>query len=364
MSETVTYGKNGISSGSVVYGYGGLSSGTFIYDENTFATRNIPTFAGSQYGTIDTPITFPGNFEVEVEFATTNTANQLFLGDDHTVSHYFNLISTHVSIFIANVNYIYAFGGATPQDGKVHVVKYALVGTSLTVYLDGISLGSQTVVPYTGANNFRIGSSNSVTIINFQGQILSVKFTDAGTVVANYVFDSGSTTEQFARGSTIDKITLINFATTDWNRYTQQRNIVHDAGVIGEAWGGDNVVVNGTFDADTDWGKGAGWSIADGKATSDGTTSNLTTTSGFNPALIVGIRILGTVKLLDRTAGNIAVSVNGTGGSDSGILTSNGVHTFIGFGPTTITSNFLITSGTGYIGSIDNITIKPLLEVA
>ena len=46
-------------------------------------TRLIPTFAGSQYGTIDTPITFTGDFEVEIEMASTynSAANSALFGD-------------------------------------------------------------------------------------------------------------------------------------------------------------------------------------------------------------------------------------------------------------------------------------------
>jgi len=343
--------------------------------------RRIPTFAGSQYGTIDTPITMVSGDEIEIEFANTTSdgashflidlfgggANRGYLSQSTT-----DKVTFDASHFTVTLDGVSVTSGTTafPVDGKIHVFKCSII--------------SGTHIDTIGAND--------VNGALFQGQILSVKFTDAGTVVANYVFDSGSDLYQLPRGEglgsekvingTFDeniddwlshnsavlsydagrlKVTsngvltgnayqtiatvigksyvvkvdyirdtqngilaasttqgdggnlanisltasgsyslvftatttttyirigaetsaaidhifdnvstkqlpdlaclLTNFATTDWNRYTQQRNIAHDAGIIGEAWVGDNVVVNGTFDTDL-----SGWSVANPSA--------------------------------------------------------------------------------------------------
>ena len=138
------------------------------------------------------PITFAGDFEIEAEFSTTNTNNQILLGDNHTTSMYFNIDIDSFNVFISGTQSTFLFGSQTPLDGKLHKIKYKLVGVSLELFLDGISLGSQTVVPYTGASNFIIGSSNSVNFY-FNGIIANAKFTDksgASDVVTTFKLDN------------------------------------------------------------------------------------------------------------------------------------------------------------------------------
>ena len=132
----------------------------------------------NSYYEIVAPITFAGDFEIEAEFSTTNTNNQILLGDNHTTSMYFNIDSNTINVFMGGAyQRSFAFSPVTLHDGKLHKIKYKLIGTSLEVFLNGISLGSQTVTPYTGANNFKIGNSNSVNS-PFDGIIANVKFTD------------------------------------------------------------------------------------------------------------------------------------------------------------------------------------------
>jgi len=365
MSETVIYGKNGISSGSVVYGYGGLSSGTFIYDENTFATRNIPTFAGSQYGTIDTPITFTGDFEVEVEFASTDTAligKGLFGYSIAGTTNFLQINNPAGQINFTNVDGAVAWSHANAHlDGKIHKVTVSRSGLTLGLKLDGVIKASNTLGVASTVDIDIIGALGIATIPSqfFNGQILSAKFTDAGTVVANYVFDSGSTTAQFARGSTTDKITLINFATTDWNRYTQQRNIAHDAGIISEAWVGDNVVVNGGFDTDTDWTKGTGWSISSGKAThAAGVSSDLN--QDLSAFFVENDITLIKYAHIDYTAG--ATESIAAGAPPS--VTNTGIGVFTRVATVGAFSAYGVRCSSTFDGSVDNISIKHLLEVA
>jgi len=197
--------------------------------------RLIPTLAGSQYGTFS--YTFTDTGKIKHTYATTQTGIEYDLSDGYTVTAG-NVFSTPAAVTDILVDDIsVGLGGAAPNDGKIHVVTFVVNAGAAIAYL------------------WQDGTSSAF----FVGQYLRFELIDTSTasdiVINNFVFDSGSTTEQFARGSTTDKIILINFTTIDWNRYTQQRNIAHDAGVIGEAWVGDNVVVNGRFNTDTDWTK-------------------------------------------------------------------------------------------------------------
>ena len=138
------------------------------------------------------PITFAGDFEIEIEFTITGTGNKIILGDSHTTSMFFNISSSAFNVFIAGASQSFTFLPQAARDGKLHKVKYKLVGTSLEVFLDGISLGSQTFTPYTGANDFIIGSSNSINNY-FDGIIANAKFTDqsgASDVVTTFKLDN------------------------------------------------------------------------------------------------------------------------------------------------------------------------------
>ena len=144
-------------------------------------------------------ITFAGDFEVEVEFSTTNTSNQILIGDSHTSSYYFNMDNNSFNVHIAGAARAFTFSSQTPHDGKLHKVKYKLTGTYIEVFLDGVSLGSQIITPYTGVNNFLIGNSNSVNSY-FDGIIANVKFTDksgASDVVTTFKLDNSPAAENY-----------------------------------------------------------------------------------------------------------------------------------------------------------------------
>jgi|TARA_R110000744_G_C19212325_1_gene546200 hypothetical protein len=176
----------------------------------------------NSYYEIATPITFVGDFEIEAEFSTTNTNNQILLGDNHTTSMYFNIDSNSINVYMGGgYERSFAFGSITLHDGKLHKVKYKLTGTSLEVFLDGTSLGSQTVTLYTGANNFRIGSSNSVNQW-FDGIIANAKFTDksgASDTVTTFKLDKATAnTESSIEGN--NSVTYTNIPQSARDLYT------------------------------------------------------------------------------------------------------------------------------------------------
>ena len=235
------------------------------------------------------PITFAGDFEIEAEFSTTNTNNQILLGDNHTTSMYFNIDIDSFNVFISGTQSTFLFGSQTPLDGKLHKIKYKLVGVSLELFLDGISLGSQTVVPYTGASNFIIGSSNSVNFY-FNGIIANAKFTDksgASDVVTTFKLDQATANIEYS-----------------------QENVF-----------GSEEVVNGDFATDSDWTKGPLWTINNGTAIYSAVSgsgnisqSNTTTTGKLYVVTVDVIQNDGTCSL--RTNNGTAVigdAITGTG---------------------------------------------------
>ena len=85
------------------------------------------------------------------------------------------------------------------------------------------------------------------------------------------------------------------------------------------------IVVNGGFDADINWGKGPGWSIGDGVVSIDGTqTSNSNLTQTLSP--VFGQTYAIRVKMLARGGGASAYFYWGT--ASFGSITQPGEYTF------------------------------------
>ena len=129
---------------------------------------------------------------------------------------------------------------------------------------------------------------------------------------------------------------------------------------------GSNVVTNGTFDTDSDWAKSAGWSIANGKATRSGASSNNYISQDFNV-------VSGTTYILkyDRTyisGGGETNAYSYFEGSSSRVTrgqyastTQETVTVLDTFTPTFSGNLAFRFYGIGtFTGSIDNIEIKPI----
>jgi len=113
---------------------------------------------------------------------------------------------------------------------------------------------------------------------------------------------------------------------------------------------GPELVVNGGFDADTDWTKGTGWTIAAGVAsfTATGSTSNLSQDVGLVAGTVYSVAVTVTVS-----AGGVAVYA-GTGSSpllifSAGTFTARIVAT---------TSTLFIQAGLTFTGTIDNVSVR------
>ena len=113
---------------------------------------------------------------------------------------------------------------------------------------------------------------------------------------------------------------------------------------------GDDLVTNGTFDTDSDWTLGTGWSIANGKASNDGSggSNNLRQSN----ILTIGSTYKITITVSDYVSGNVQVSA---GASPRGTMSANGIYTF--YQEATPTDDFYIIAN-AFEGSIDNVSVK------
>ncbi len=97
---------------------------------------------------------------------------------------------------------------------------------------------------------------------------------------------------------------------------------INDTFEVDEALG-FNDVVNGTFDTDTDWAKGTGWTISGGTASSDGTQAgDADLTQDISVAS--GATYVVTFTVSNISAGNVTAVVGDTEGTDR---SANGTYT-------------------------------------
>ena len=114
---------------------------------------------------------------------------------------------------------------------------------------------------------------------------------------------------------------------------------------------GSDLVTNGTFAADSDWTKGANWTIGSGVATkTGGAANNLTQTISSTAGLWYRITMDVT-----RTAGTLTVSL-GTSGTTYAI-TATGTYTFFILAGSS-TQTLTLAGDSSFAGTVDNVTAK------
>ncbi len=123
---------------------------------------------------------------------------------------------------------------------------------------------------------------------------------------------------------------------------------------------GSELVTNGDFVTDSDWTKGTGWTISNGKANCDGSqTSQTTLQSVSNLALGSGNLFKITFNISNYLSGEIdLITLVGTGGPEIIDINSNGSYTAYSFGASTGDAKIQIIANSDFIGSIDNVSVK------
>ena len=120
---------------------------------------------------------------------------------------------------------------------------------------------------------------------------------------------------------------------------------------------GPELVTNGGFDTDSNWTKGTGWSINDGKATYQGTiSSNL---RQYN-VLVSGKTHKLVFEVTSNTSdGNLKLAGETVSGGGLNVPETVGVHTvyFVATGSTT-NFTFRVTNNTTGVLEIDNVSVK------
>jgi len=112
------------------------------------------------------------------------------------------------------------------------------------------------------------------------------------------------------------------------------------------------LVTNGNFATDSDWTKGTGWSISGGSANCDGTQTG--GTSLYQSVFQQNKSYKITFSITSITAGGVGV-VN------SPKYTTTGTFTYY-YNVTGTDSNLYVNANTDFIGSIDNVSVKEVID--
>ena len=117
---------------------------------------------------------------------------------------------------------------------------------------------------------------------------------------------------------------------------------------------GAELVTNGGFDADSNWGKGTGWSIGSGTASSDGTQVGDSDLTASIAPLVSGKFYQAELTVSAYSAGNVAI-VFGT--QESGDYSANGPISQIFRANGTA---LIIRADLNFVGSVDALTVREI----
>jgi hypothetical protein len=117
-----------------------------------------------------------------------------------------------------------------------------------------------------------------------------------------------------------------------------------------------NLLTNGTFDTNSDWTLGTGWSISGGKASCDG--SQVSGTQLYQtPITFTNSKTYKVVFTCTIESGNLDARLQGSGATVTGdAVTTSGTYTQ--YLVSTGNISFRMRGNTDFIGSIDNVSVQ------
>ena len=120
---------------------------------------------------------------------------------------------------------------------------------------------------------------------------------------------------------------------------------------------GSELVTNGNFATDSDWAKGTGWTISGGTANQDGSNSILRQTSVTS----TNTRVKVTFDLTNY-GGSGALQIKFAPNIYPITLNGNGSYTVFTDGTNSINGDLQIIATGGFVGSIDNVSVKEVIN--
>jgi len=164
-----------------------------LNNQQSYFNRYFRRNEGStDYATIP-EITLSGDFVIEFDALwSENTLNRVLIGDSHTSAYYFAVNEVDFEVWISGVKHEFPHNASSNSKNVFHSIKYVLSGAVLELFVDSVSLGTNTITPYVGTNSFRLYSSNSISNANLNGILANLKIYDNGTLVRDYPLNDNS----------------------------------------------------------------------------------------------------------------------------------------------------------------------------
>jgi hypothetical protein len=200
--------------------------------------------------------------------------------------------------------------------------------------------------------------TNLRTYSNDQTQAIYIKLNGAAALTAtgpDGVANSASTFTASAANAGL-YTTLAATAATYAISFFAKRRTGSGAVTIGRrSVSGATLITNGAFDADTNWAKGTGWTIAAGVANSAGGNAfaSIQQTLNLTPGKMYQV-----VYTITRTAGDLQAYV-GTNGSGGGpIVSASATYTQYLICTNAANGLYLRAGSGGFTGTVDNVSVK------
>lgn len=150
--------------------------------------------------------------------------------------------------------------------------------------------------------------------------------------------------------------TAVNITNTDAELFTYSETYT--------GWLGGEKVINGSLSSDTDWFKGTGWSISDGIANA----LNISNTSYFRPTINIGMSVghkyVFSIDIVSVIDGSFQIAIFDGASGSSPVYATTGNKKWTYTAPRFDDQFVFRALPTVFTGSIDNVSVKRLIEVA
>jgi hypothetical protein len=312
-----------------------------------------PTSNG--FYTLSTPKIFAADFEIEIDFVSTNQSENQHLTGAVSFNRYEILFSNNNNLIVYDGSIgasVHNITGLPYLNGKLHTIKATRVGGLQSLFINGTLVASSTRA-VGNATIDCLGSRERTTSFS-NGIISDVKLTDITTPANSLEFGLDNLT-----GNTETN----NGVTLTYNNIGTGTDVRDTYTLIGNDYIGSELVVNGDFATDSDWTKGTGTTISGGKANAvDGARFIIQ-----DVGLGVGNNHLVSFDYIETSADKLRVNTGTTNGQQSGLLTSVGStgSGSISGDVTAIGPNIAIEADSDtYTGSVDNVSVKRKIGIA
>jgi len=319
---------------------------------NGTTNRYFTTLDGTaDYYTIPT-VTLGNTFTFECEFSLASLTGDQAIISNSALNEYVRIDATNGGVDMQLKGQFRSNSGKFVSDARIHNLK--LISTDITVnqkveiYYDDVLIDTYLFNVIGNTVWDGIGVRRSGLTNYFNGVISEVKITDGTDLIRYYKLDEdlSATSTIIDSGSDGSNGTAISISSSELFV------------LEGADWIGAELVVNGSFSTDSDWTKTAGVTISGGSANSVAVASNnLSQNIGSIENLIykVDYTILNYVSgsLKSLVGGGSSATARSANGSYSENIKSVSGATF---------DQIFLQAPSAYTGSIDNVSVKRILE--